>query len=55
MIFLKALTTIMLFAMTTCLCFEFARERKTELPIFERYVYLYMITTLGLAMLCIWV
>ena len=55
MIFLKALTTIMLLVMETCLVFEFGRERKVELPIFEKYVYLYMIITLGLAMFCIWV
>ena len=55
MLILKILTSIMLFVMTTSLCFEFARERKVELPIFEKYVYLYMIITLFLAMLCIWV
>ena len=55
MMFLKALTTIMLFVMETCLAFEFGRERKVELPIFEKYVYLYMIITLGLAMFCIWI
>lgn len=55
MLMLRVITSIMLLVMETCLVFEFGRERKEELPIFERYVYLYMIITLGLAIFCIWV
>ena len=54
MLMLKILTSIMLLVMEICLVFEFGRERKVDLPIFERYVYLYMIITLGLAIFCIW-
>ena len=55
MLMLRIITSLMLFVMETCLVFEFCRERKVDLPIFEKYVYLYIMITLGLSLFCIWI